>query len=74
VGCRALNDRFATNVCQWRLVVATLVLSYRQGEKIRPRVHDSRHHHLAPMAQDGPMYEHSQAERENLLQDKSLMM
>jgi hypothetical protein len=29
---------------------------------------------LAAMAQDGPIYEHRQAERESLLQDKSLMM
>jgi hypothetical protein len=44
VSYRALSDRCATDLCQWRFVVATLVLSYRQ------------------------------AERENLLQDKSLMM
>ena len=45
-----------------------------QEERVRPRVHDSRHHHFAAMAQDGPMYEHRQTERESLLQDKSLMM
>jgi hypothetical protein len=45
-----------------------------QEERVRPSIHDSRHHHLAAMAQDGPIYEHRQAERESLLQDKSLMM
>jgi hypothetical protein len=45
-----------------------------QEERVKPSVHDSRHHHLAAMSQDGPMYKHPQAERESLLQDKSLMM
>jgi hypothetical protein len=45
-----------------------------QEERVKPSVHDSRHHHFAAMAQDGPMYGHRQAERESPLQGKSLMM
>jgi hypothetical protein len=45
-----------------------------QEERVKPSARDSRQHHFAAMAQDGPMYEHRQAKRENLLQDKSLMM